>query len=145
MQSLRDNLFLGDAMRTVSSVVLLCGLIFAQVGCNPFAPDQSIVLDVTKLDAPATIATGDALPVTLTVTVGGCKTFDHIAVVRDLSGASFTAWGRDAAKGRKDIVCPQNIEYEPHSYQLLPPYQNPFTLQVQRGRLAPLTTTVQVH
>ena len=132
-------------MRTVSLFALFSVLVGTLGGCNPFAPNQSVVLDVTKLDAPPTIASGDALTVTLTVTVGGCKSFDHIAVSRDLSGASFTAWGRDAAKGRTDIMCPQDIRYEPHSYMLLPPYRNPFTLQVQRGRLAPLTTTVQVQ
>jgi len=132
-------------MKTVSLVVVFSGLVSALAACNLFAPNQSVVLDVTKLDAPTTIASGDALTVTLTVTVGGCKSFDHVAVSRDLSRASFTAWGRDAANGRTDIMCPQDIRYEPHSYMLLPPYRNPFTLQVQRGRLAPLTTTVQVQ
>ena len=132
-------------MKTVSLVVLFSSLLGTLAACNPFAPDQSVVLDVTKLDAPATISGGDALTVTLAVTVNGCERFDRIELSRDLSGASFTAWGIDASKGRKGVACPDIIRSEPHSYTLHPPYANPFTLQVQRGRLGPLTTTVQVQ
>ena len=113
--------------------------------CNPLAPDQSVVLGVTKLDAPATISASSPLTVVLTVTTGGCTSFDHIAVARDASGASLTAWGIDASKGRKDIACPAYIADTPHSYKLDPPFQSPFTVQVPRGRLSPLTATVQVQ
>src|SRR5205823_3531662 len=113
-------------MKTVSSLGIFLGLVGTLAGCNPFAPDQSVQLDVTKLDAPATISSGDALTVTLTVTLNGCERFDHIAVSRDLSDASFTVWGIDASKGRKDIACPSIIKSDPHSYRLLPPFGNPF-------------------
>ena len=115
-------------------------------GCrNPFAPDQSVVLDVTQLDAPTTISTGSPLSVVLTVVTGGCKSFDHIEAQRQAASASLTAWGRDGAKGRKDIMCPDNIVYEPHSYRFEPPFQSPFTVTVNRGRLSPLIATVQVQ
>jgi len=115
-------------------------------GCrNPFAPDQSVVLDVTHLDAPTTISTGSPLTVVLTVVTGGCKSFDHIEAQRQAASASLTAWGRDGAKGRKDIMCPDNIVYEPHSYRFEPPFQSPFTVTVNRGRLSPLIATVQVQ
>jgi len=130
-------------MKSVSSVVV-GSLVIALAGCNPFAPDQSVVLGVSQLDAPTAISSSDNLPVALTVTVGGCLSFDRIEVTRDLSGASFTAWGRDASKGRKDVMCPADVRAELHSYTLVPPFANPFSIQVQRGRLSPLTTTVQV-
>ncbi len=115
-------------------------------GCrNPFAPDQSVVLGVTQLDAPATISTGSPLTVVLTVVTGGCKSFDHIEVQRQAASASLTAWGRDGSKGRKDIMCPDNIVYEPHPYRFEPPFQSPFTVTVDRGRLSPLIATVQVQ
>jgi len=112
---------------------------------NPFAPDQAVVLGVTQLDAPATISTGSPLTVVLTVVTGGCKSFDHIEAQRQAASASLTAWGRDGAKGRNDIVCPDNIVYEPHSYRFEPPFQSPFTVTVNRGRLSPLIATVQVQ
>ena len=121
-----------------------CIITFA-ISCNPFAPDQSVTLDVSKIDAPMTVATGTSITVVLTVTTGGCKSFDHIQVNRDASGAYVTVWGRDGAKGRTDVACPANIVLEPHSYQFDPPFTNSFTIQVDRGRLAPLQTTVQVQ
>ena len=132
-------------MRTV--LLSLAALVFL-VGCdssNPFATDQSVTLDVSRLDAPATVANGTPIAVVLTVTTGGCVSFDHIEVNRDLGGAQVTVWGHDAAKGRKGIACTANIVFEPHSYQFDPPFANSFTIQVDRGRMAPLQTTVQIQ
>jgi hypothetical protein len=121
-------------------------LVLAIGACrNPSAPDQSVILDVSKLDAPASAASGDPLPVVLTVTTGGCRTFDHIEARRDASSATLTAWGRDVSIGRKGIGCTAELRLEPHTYQFDPPFANPFTIAVSRGRLAPLTATVQVQ
>jgi hypothetical protein len=113
--------------------------------CNPLAPDQSVVLGVTKLEAPAAISSGTQLTVVLTVTVGGCTRFDHISVVRNSSGADLAAWGIDGAKGKTDVGCPAFIADEPHSYTFDPPFQSSFTVQVARGRVSPLVATVQVQ
>jgi hypothetical protein len=121
-------------------------LVALPVGCsNPVAPDQRVILDVTKLDAPATIAAGTPLTVVLAVTTGGCRTFDHIEVVRTSSGASLFAWGTDVSVGRVGIACPADIRIELHSYTFDPPFQSTFSLWIARGRLAPLTATVQVQ
>ena len=121
------------------------GAIPFSIACNPFAPDQSVVLGVSKLDAPATVSPGSPLTVVLTVTTGGCKTFDHIEVERTASLASLTVWGRDGAKGAKNVACPAYIVDTPHSYQLNPPFQSPFTVQVDRGRVSPLIAVVNVQ
>ena len=120
-------------------------LVGAAVACNPFAPDQSVTLDVSKIDAPTAVATGTPITVVLTVTTGGCKSFDRIEVNRDVGGAHMTVWGRDGAKGRKDIMCPANIVFEPHSYQFDPTFANSFAILVDRGRLPPLQKRVQVQ
>jgi hypothetical protein len=118
----------------------------APVSCNPFTLVQpSVVLDVTKLDAPATISAGSVLTVVLTVTTGGCRSFDHITMERQSSGATLTAWGFDSARGDPNVPCPANIASEPHSVEIPPPFQSSFTVQVSRGRLSPLTATVQVQ
>ena len=113
--------------------------------CNPFAPDQSVLLGVSKLEAPATIAAGSPLTVVLTVTTGGCKTFDRIAVERDASAVSLTPWGTDGAIGKKNIMCPANIIDTPHSIRLDPPFQSPFMILVPRVGMDPLTATVQIQ
>ena len=120
-------------------------LVGAVVACNPFAPDQSVVLGVEKIDAPATSPVGSPLTVVLTVTIGMCESFDHIGATSVASGASLTAWGINGTIGNKDIVCPTIIKNEPHSYQFKPAARGPFQITVDRGRLSPLTATVQVQ
>jgi hypothetical protein len=117
----------------------------APVACNPFAPDQSVVLDVEKLDAPATSPVGNPLTVVLTVLVNGCQSFDHLEATSFASGASLTAWGLDHTIGNKGVVCPEVIKSEAHSYQFNPSASGAFQITVGRGRLSPLTATVQVQ
>ena len=132
-------------MKRFLSVMAVVGFVAAPLACNPFAPDQSVILGVERLDAPSTISAGSSLTVTLTVVTGGCLSFSHFDVQRQASAGSLTAWGRDAAKGRKDVTCTADVRTEPHSYTFEPPFQNPFTVQVHRGALNPLTATVQVQ
>ena len=113
--------------------------------CNPVAPDQSVVLDVTKLEVPATIAAGSPLTVVLTVTTGGCKTFDRVDVEREAYAAALTPWGTDGAIGKKDVSCPADIQTTPHSIQLAPPFQSPFMILVPRVGADPLIATVQIQ
>jgi hypothetical protein len=122
------------------------GFAAAPLACdNPFDSDQSVRLGVTQLDAPAAIAAGSPLTVTLTVNTGGCVGFDHFEVERQASFGTLTVWGRDAAKGNKDIACTSDFRVELHSYTFDPPFQSPFTVQVDRGRLSPLIAVVQVQ
>lgn len=115
------------------------------LGCNPFETDQSVILAVSKLDAPATASASAPFTVTLTVTTGGCTTFDRIEVQRLTSGARLIPWGTDASVGHRDIACPSVIFDTPHSIQFEPPFANPFQLYVEQGTLAPLMATVQVQ
>ena len=133
-------------MKTFLFGIAVAGFAAASTACsNLGAPDQSVILGVTKLDAPATIIAGNPLTVTLTVEIDGCSGFDHLEVGRGASGASIRAWGRDASIGRSEVVCPSIIKYEPHSHTFEPPFPSSFTVQVPRGRLSPLTATVQVQ
>jgi len=132
-------------MKTVSLGLAVVVFLAGCGGFNPFAADQSVTLDVSKIDAPTTVATGTPITVVLTVTTGGCMSFDHIEVNRDVGSGHMTVWGRDAAKGRTGVMCPANLVLEPHSYQFDPPFASSFTIQVDRGRMPPLQTTVQVQ
>lgn len=122
------------------------GLALVVVACNPFDPNRAVFLPVTNLDAPATIAAGSPLTVVLTVTTGGCLTFDRISVQRVESGAVMAALGRDASRANSNITCPDILLSETHSYTFDPPIQSPFTIQVERGsQVAPLFATVVVQ
>ena len=133
-------------MKRFLLVIAVVGFAGAPLACdNPFASDQSVRLSVTQLDAPAAISAGSPLTVTLTVNTGGCVGFDHFEVERRTSVGTLTVWGRDAAKGREDIACTDDIRVELHTYTFDPPFQSPFTVQVDRGRLSPLIAVVQVQ
>lgn len=115
-------------------------------GCSVFtSPDQSVILSVEKIDAPATSPVSTPLTVVLTVTVNGCQSFDHLEGKSAASGASLTAWGVDATIGNKDVVCPTIIKSEAHSYQFTPSTRGPFGIIVDQGRMPPLTATVEVQ
>lgn len=120
-------------------------LVGVVVACNPFAPDQSVILGVQKIDAPATSPVGSPLTVVLTVLVNGCQSFDHLEATSDASGASLTAWGLDHTIGNKGVVCPDVIKSEAHSHQFSPSVRGAFQITVGQGRLAPLTATVQIQ
>ncbi len=130
-------------MRRVLGIVAIS--IAGLTACNPFAPDQSVVLEVDGLSTSPFIEPGSPLTIYLSLTTGGCTIFDHIAVVRVTSGAVFAAIGRNTAKGKTNYSCPAVIRPEQHSYTLNPPFQSPFEIRVNRGSLPPLTATVQVH
>jgi hypothetical protein len=115
-------------------------------GCrNPFSPSRSVILNVSEISAPASVAAGAPISVVLTVMTGGCVSFDHIETHSDASGASITAWGDDTSGGSKNVACPQDIRYEQHSLRFDPPFASTFNVWVNRGRLSPLTATVQVQ
>ena len=131
-------------MKTVLSVVLVSGLV-AVTGCNIFDPDQSVILSVPKIDAPATVSTGSSFTVTITVQTGGCKSFDRLEVEKSNTGVHVVPWGTDAAIGSKGISCPQDIREEPHAIQIDPPFSGPYQVFVDQGRLAPVVATIQVQ
>lgn len=128
-----------------SALCVVASLSLVVAGCrNPFAPDQTTELGVSKLDAPSTVAANSTLEVTLSVVLGGCLSFDRIQVDRYTGGATLTVWGKDASIGRK-VACPAYIKEEPHTVRFDPPFSSAFNVTVNRGRLSPLMATVQVQ
>lgn len=122
-------------------------LVASSLGChNPAANNDLVLLNTATLDAPPTIASTATLTIGLDVQVGECLKFDHIESHRTASYASLTVWGKDIRAGITDraILCP-TLFLERHEYQAEPPFQNTFTVQVDRGRLSPLIATVQVR
>lgn len=126
-------------------LVACVAAVFAGVGCNPFEPNQAVILTVTKLEAPATVAPAGPLSVTLTVQFDGCTSFDRIDVQKVLGGARMIPWGTDASIGHKDAVCPSILHEESHAVQIDPPFVDPVNIVVEQGDLAPVTAVVRVQ
>ena len=133
-------------MKSALLGVAAFALVSSASGCGIFGPDQSVVLGVSDVAAPASIAPNTSLTVALTVVSGGCKRFAHIETDRSASGANITVWGRDAAKGRNDILCTQDIRHEVRTVRFDPPFASTFTVTVdQGGHMPPHTVTVRVQ
>src|ERR1700686_4683892 len=86
-------------MKTVSLGVVVAAMLAGLGACSdseaPATQDPLIhQIPVVKLDAPATVAPGASVDVVLTVEVGGCVGFDHIAEVRSGSQINLAAWGK---------------------------------------------------
>ena len=121
-------------------------LAFSSSGCGRiFGPDQSVILRVSEIDAPATISPSSSLSVTLQVTTGGCRRFDRIEIDRVATGANVTVWGHDGSIGRKEIMCPADLRVEPHTIVFNPPFGSTFTISVYHGRLPGISETVEVR
>ena len=107
-------------------------------------PDKSVIIDVEKLEAPATIAADQPISVVLTLLTGWCLKFDRFEVHRNATGAVITAWGR-ASILRKNEACPAIGYLERHTVVLTPPFQDAYTVVVNRPRHGPLIARVEVR
>jgi hypothetical protein len=132
-------------MKSVLLDIAFLATVVSATGCSAiFGPDQTVVLHVSKLEAPPNVGANSAFGVGLTVETGGCVSFRRIQVDRDNTGATMTAYGRDASIG-KNVLCPDFIQETLHVVQLNPPFSSPFTITVNRGRLSPLVASVLIQ
>lgn len=132
--------------------VLLGAIAVAMIGSasacgDPVAPGalyNPATIDVEKLEAPATIAADQPISVVLTLLTGWCLKFDRFEVHRNATGAVITAWGRQSIL-RKNEACPDIGFLERHTVVLAPPFQDAYTVVVNRPRHDPLTARVEVQ
>lgn len=130
----------------------LLGVVLVVLGCSSTAPGDPVLLQVSKIDAPASVAAGSSFGVNLTVGVGDCLVFDHIEARRSESDIILTVWGTDHRNDPVpdqlgvgvDIACaPAGTEVR--SVTLKAGLVGTLTLVVEEGKLGPLTATVQVQ
>lgn len=126
--------------------VLLGGAIAVfvlSVACGqPAGNSQFQMMGVANLVAPATVAPGASLTVTLTTTlINSCTSFDHISAIRFGSQIALTMWGVD--HGALPCIAPHT---DTESYQLKPPFPSTFTIVVaQPPGDSTLAATVSVR
>ena len=133
-------------MKTRLSVVVVSGLI-SLTGCNLLdpKPDQSVILSVPRIDAPATVSAGSSFTVTLTILTGSCRSFSRLDVEKSNTGVRVEPWGKDVSLGTSIVCTQQALVEEPHAIQIDPPFSGPFQVWVDQGRLGPVVATIQVQ
>jgi hypothetical protein len=133
----------------------LLGMVLVGVvvfGCNGSTDTGvPVVLQVSQISAPASVAAGSSFGVNLSVGVGSCLVFDHIEIRNSASDILLTVWGTDVSgvpvsvpPGVGDLSCaPPKTEVRSVTVEAGSP--GTLTLVVERGRLSPLTTAVLVQ
>jgi hypothetical protein len=133
-------------VKTVAAAAAVFVLALAPVSCDVLNPDQIVILRVSNVDAPATVAANAPFTVSLTVSIGGCTTFSRINVDKGSGGATLVPLGKDSGVGRRNTTCPTFVADEVHAVQLNPPFANPFQIVVDQGPgQATITKSVQVQ
>ncbi|HEX6533577.1 MAG TPA: hypothetical protein VF041_03215 [Gemmatimonadaceae bacterium] len=115
--------------------VLACG--------DSSGPGRQVVLDVTALAAPDTVPAAGPLTVTVTVTVGGCLSFERFHVERTAARLDLVAVGRDGSG--PGVACTADVRYEAHEYSAGPPFTDPFTVAVRQPDGSSITRQVHVR
>ena len=109
---------------------------------NSAEPTQHVVvLNVDKIDVPASVSSTSALDVVLSVMTNPCQTFTGIDADRTSVSVKLTALGKDPEKGCTDLAMVQS-----RSYRIEPPFPpGTFEIIVDRGSMSRLIATVQVQ
>ena len=126
-------------------IVVGGGAILLIAGCSSiFEPgERSILLPITQVVAPSTVAPGAGFSVTFTVESGGCKSFDRLETTR--SGAVLTAVAHGTQAVGKNIVCPTDIRYDSMVQEVVPPVSDPFSIVARQPDGTEATVQVRVQ
>lgn len=101
-------------------LIAACGSIF---GPN----ERSVVLPITRIQAPATVVPGSSFSVTFTFEMtNGCIDFDRLESTK--TGAALVVTARGTMPARKDISCTQDVRSGTVVEVVTPPTTDPFSV-----------------
>jgi len=125
-------------------VVSFAGLLLA-AGCSSiFGLDQrSVILPISQVDAPSTVAPSASFNVTFTVASGGCKRFVRLETTK--TDRVLTAVARGTEPTGKNIVCTTDIRYDTVVEVVAPPITDPFSIVAERPDGTETTMQVRVQ
>jgi hypothetical protein len=126
--------------RVSQSIAVATSLLFGQACFDTIDTGDDVGLHVTEVQAPASAPASGPITVTLTVAIGDCVQFDHIAASRTPSSLTLSARGIDPGGN-----CPAILRHESHSYEAQGPFTNPLTITVYRPTADPLIRTVSIE
>ena len=125
-------------------VVSFVGLLFA-AGCSSvFEPNKrSIILPVTRIEAPSTVAPGASFTVSFTVQSGGCNRFVRGETTKSSSSLTFVAHGTDASG--PNVSCPNDIRFNVVQEVVTPPITDPVTIAATQPDGSSTTMSVRIQ
>ena len=126
-------------MRRVS---LLLALLLVPA-CRGVDTDRPLILTISDITAPAQVAVGAALHLTVTVQTGGCISFDRLDVERLLSRVTIVARGTDHSGPA--VLCTADIRQTPQPLDIASPLGDPFTVVAMEPNGTTLERVVRVR
>ena len=109
------------SFRPGAAAIVAVGALAA--GCSTggvFERAREVVLPISALEAPATVAPDAAIVGTVTVVSGGCRSFDRVDLQRSGSEVVVVARGRDV--GGPGVACTADVRMEPRPFRVDPPH-----------------------
>ena len=129
--------------RSLSRPTALLALGFAVSGCDSvLAPVRAVLLQISEIDAPASITQGATLVVRLTVVFGGCRSFERLETTRAAARVTFKAHGRDSSGPR--VSCTADVRTQVVESRIEPPLTDPVTLVALQPDASETTRTVRI-
>ncbi len=123
--------------------VALVILVFCAACTNPLSSHRSVTLPITDLVVPESASASVPFTVRLTVVSGGCKRFERLVATRRPGELSLEARGRDSSG--PNVLCTADIRKDPQTYEVTPPFSNPFTVSAVQPDGSSVTRTVRVQ
>lgn len=105
--------------------------------------ERQVLLYTPEVVAPAQVAPGATLHLTVTAQSGGCLHFDRIDVERTSSRVTLRAMGYDASG--PSVVCTDDIRYNVVAVDVAPPFTDPLTVVAEQPDGTLVTRTVAVR
>jgi len=126
----RAGRFLGWQDGTMKRSLTAAAVTLLVVSCGLTQREVEFTLEADKVQFPAVVGTAEALPIAVSVTVGGCRGFKRFEAQRTASALVLRVVGQERV-GR-GVVCPANIAYQTHTYTdpNTPPRADPFEVIV---------------
>lgn len=125
-----------------ATVLILATLIAC--GCRSLVgSDRDVTLPIIDLVVPESASANAPFTVTLTVVSGGCLRFDRLIATRAPGVVALQARGKDSSG--PGIVCTADLRYDPQTYQVAPPFSNPFSVTTVQPDGTLTTRTVRIQ
>ena len=125
-------------------IVVGSAMLLLAAGCSSiFGIDRrSIILPITKVEAPSAAAAGTSFNVTFTAEMtNGCIRFERLESTKTAGALTVTA--RGSVPTRNDIACTQDVRSQAVVEVVTPPTSDPFSIVATQPNGT--ATTVQVR
>jgi len=125
--------------------VVSVAVVLIVTGCSSvLEPNRrSIILPITRINAPSTVAPGASFSATFIIQSGGCKRFERVETTKTDKALTVLARGTEATGS--NIVCTTDIREDAVVELVTPPISDPFSVIGKQPDGSETTVQVRVQ